>query len=477
MEHKTLKRLDKFISRFRLPFRRISLVLMLLMFVGSFVIYIPKNHGAMTSTIINFTLYMVALVFLFMLFVFNYTGTYGDSRSSRYFESMVVLLYFIVFIAGVTVSLEGHPEYRTVVVVFDVLSYFMSPFFYMVFWGYQYSMYHPKKWAKELTIIFMSICIIDMLVSLTNPLTGLQYTVNEMGYSEYLYNDMTTCVLLFAMSIVFTVYIINIECSLRKMLSMLSYFMFPVVLIIVNFLAYVFSPQLQLAAMSSIASVASLYLVFFNVHTDQKNELIRKRAEYTEMRSALMLSQIQPHFIYNCLATISALCDFDPKQAKDTTNKFSDYLRANIDAMSSNALIPFEKELKHVEAYTDLEKTRFGEKLSVEYDIKAKDFLVPSLTLQPIVENAVKHGVCRKRGGGKVRITSFETAEEYCIIVEDTGVGFDSKKEYENEEGKHVGIVNVKHRLQSLVGGSLKVESTPGEGTSAKITVPKEMTV
>lgn len=191
-----------------------------------------------------------------------------------------------------------------------------------------------------------------------------------------------------------------------------------------------------------------------------------------ESQISIMLSQIQPHFLYNTLNSIYQLCETNPMRARSMVNSFSEYLRNNLSTLEATGLISFETELAHVNTYLDIEKIRFEDTLEIEYDIKCIDFSLPVLTVQPIVENAVKHGTSKKRGGGCVKISTEEAGESYVITVSDTGCGFDPA--VPKDDGKrHVGIENVRQRLANMCAGSLTIESKVGEGTIATIRIPK----
>lgn len=198
--------------------------------------------------------------------------------------------------------------------------------------------------------------------------------------------------------------------------------------------------------------------------------------ELQESRISIMLSQMQPHFIFNTLNTIYHLCSMDPAAAKSTISAFSEYLRNNIDNLEQRDMIPFEKELSFVRTYLDIEKIRFDDELEITMDIRATGFNLPVLTVQPIVENAVKHGTSKKEGVAELHISSRETADAFVITIADTGVGFDPES-CTADGHRHVGIANVRQRLQNLCGGTLTVESERGVGTTATITIPKEDTV
>ena len=191
-----------------------------------------------------------------------------------------------------------------------------------------------------------------------------------------------------------------------------------------------------------------------------------------ESRISIMLSQIQPHFLYNTLNSIYQLCETNPMRAKSMVNFFAEYLRNNLSTLEAPGLISFETELSHVKTYLEIEKIRFEDTLEIEYDIKCKDFSLPVLTVQPIVENAVKHGTSKKRGGGRVLISTDEDKENYIVKVSDTGSGFDPSVP-KNDGKSHVGIENVRQRLINMCGGTLSIESEVGKGTLATIVIPK----
>jgi LytS/YehU family sensor histidine kinase len=187
-----------------------------------------------------------------------------------------------------------------------------------------------------------------------------------------------------------------------------------------------------------------------------------------------MLSQIQPHFIYNTLGTIERMCLKDPQKANELVRNFSLYLRGNFSELDSVTPIQFAEELKHVEHYVNIEKVRFPD-MNIEYDVKATEFVLPALSVQPLVENAIKHGLMRLETGGTVVIRSYETPTHFCVEVTDDGVGFDPDAPV--DEKKHVGLRNIRGRLNAMVNGDLVLESKPGAGTKAVVMIPKEVAV
>ena len=224
------------------------------------------------------------------------------------------------------------------------------------------------------------------------------------------------------------------------------------------------------ASNNFILDIPEIYiLIIIVIYSLLLNEIRQRELDLIKSRGAIMLSQIQPHFMFNSLTAIAMLCDKDSEIAKKMTLEFSQYLRGNLDSLSESDLIPFEQELKHIEAYLNLEKAIYGKGLNVIYDIQNSDFKLPVLTLQPIIENAVKHGIGRREGGGTVMVSAKETDKAFIMIVTDNGLGFEA---VENGH-KCIGIKNVTYRLSVMCGGTLAIESNPGLGSTVTITLPK----
>lgn len=237
--------------------------------------------------------------------------------------------------------------------------------------------------------------------------------------------------------------------------------------------------NLRYLQMLTFTSVAILFflasiLLEYRLAYDSSSVEVKKQQIENDQKVAIMLAQIQPHFLYNSLNSIAILCDINPKKAHDLTLKFSQYLRNNIDALSQQTPIHFTTELKNIKNYLEIEKVRFSDKLNVVENIQTSDFFVPVLTIQPIVENAVKHGVSKRSTPGAVMINSSEDINNYYVVVEDNGVGFNTDIIDKGEKlGKSIGITNVKYRLKSVMNADVDIQSEIGKGTKVTITFPK----
>ena len=203
-----------------------------------------------------------------------------------------------------------------------------------------------------------------------------------------------------------------------------------------------------------------LHLQFVREH---ENDLMAAQ------RIQIMMTQIQPHFLFNALNTIRALYAKDPPLADRTLEDFSSYLRQNLESLSQTDLVPVVKELEHTRLYAEIEALRFPN-VRVEYRIEDEGFTIPALTIQPLVENAIRHGV-RSRKDGLVTVSTVRESDAHRITVQDNGVGFEPEKTASGE-GTHVGIRNVKDRVEQMCGGSMLLQSELGKGTSVTLLIP-----
>ena len=235
----------------------------------------------------------------------------------------------------------------------------------------------------------------------------------------------------------------------------------------------------QYVFIASVAVAAIIVLKFIpsNINAAAKAkelemEKIVLNAELAESRISTMMSQIRPHFIYNTLGSIEQLCKLDPPKASDLVHNFAKYLRGNFGELDNPKPILMSQEMEHVHHYISIENVRFPD-MTFTFEMNCEDFHIPALTVQPIVENAIKHGLMKLTRGGTIRVVSYETDTDYCISVVDDGVGFDTGVLI--DERKHLGLRNIRERLNVMVNGTLQIESTVGVGTKVLVKIPKEI--
>ena len=297
--------------------------------------------------------------------------------------------------------------------------------------------------------------------------TGLYYVISE----ENIYYRGKWVLLSNVLPVLVYVMITILAFQFRKLLRKR---------VIVALLSYVWIPLLGQGIQNCFRGVATLnpaitlaiLFIFFNIQLDRDVQYEKDKQELMKANVKVMLSQIQPHFLYNTLAAIRGLCEKDPARAKASINDFSLFLRANMDSLTATMAIPFEQELLHVKSYLNLIQHMYVDEIKAEYDIAATQFRLPSLSLQPLVENAVQKGILKKQGGGTITIRTEETAQYFKVVIADDGVGF--SVDVLKEEG-HIGIRNVKKRLEIMCEGTLSIDSVLGKGTVVEIRIPKSL--
>ena len=178
--------------------------------------------------------------------------------------------------------------------------------------------------------------------------------------------------------------------------------------------------------------------------------------------------QMRPHFIYNTLMSIYYLCQEDAEKAQRVILDFSSYLQNNFTAIAREDNVPFHNELEHTRAYLAVEKARFEDKLYVEFDTPVTVFKLPPLTLQPIVENAVKHGISPDLDPLYLTVTTEDTGEGVKLTVEDTGPGFAPA----DDDAPHIALDNIRRRLEAMCGGTLEISQREAGGTKVTVFVP-----
>ena len=316
-----------------------------------------------------------------------------------------------------------------------------------------------KKWLE------WTLAGINAALYCTSPFTGLCFEIRDWDYA-YLKGPLWyACILVSAVLLVELLartVVLYRETGRRERLVPIAV-VFIIILSVIMDLHVVM--QSQPITFLTIAIVVSSVFYYIWLHIQFVRE--HERDLMTAQRVQIMMTQIQPHFLFNALNTIRALYAKDSPLADRTLEDFSAYLRQNLETLSQTELIPIAKELEHTRLYADIEILRFPN-IRVEYRIEDAQFRIPALTIQPLVENAIRHGV-RSREDGLVTISTVREAGAHRITVRDNGVGFDPKHQ---QDESHIGLQNVKERVERMCGGTVIVESEIGVGTVVTLLIP-----
>lgn len=327
-------------------------------------------------------------------------------------------------------------------------------------------------WRRQLMTAVEGVLLLVLLVGLINQLLGIQDLYSAINYASLFDIAAVLCT---GLCLWYEAYRLK-RAAIIAMLKALILLLIGGVLELLNgyiqFAEASIMLGIGLIAFAVLEGISLLRRIKRSL--EREKEVVRLELELEKNRTSSMLSQIQPHFLYNALQGIKQLCDTDPPQASEALEHFSYYLRGNLDALTSDFLITFEKELVHIKDYLYLEKMRFRNKLNIVWELDCTDFFIPPLTVQPMVENAIRHGITKKKGGGTLTIQTAQRHDAFVITISDDGVGFQPTEQTQKTDGRsHIGIENTRARLQLLCGGSLGIESQEGVGTRVELILPK----
>ncbi len=246
--------------------------------------------------------------------------------------------------------------------------------------------------SDKIVPVITAFCAVAVLLVIISMFNNMFFYFSEKGYFmrsplHWISQAYPIIIILLDMGIILKH---SGKLGVKDTFALLSYGILPAgamaVQIFINGLALVYP-----------AATVSLLIIYVNIQVEQSKRLREKELELTQNRIAMMLSQIQPHFLYNSLTAIAQMCKKSPDKAGEATIAFANYLRGNLDSLTQKGMVHFDRELRHIKTYLSLEKMRFEENIQIIYSIGATDFMLPSLTIQPIIENAVKHGICKKK--------------------------------------------------------------------------------
>ena len=419
----------------------------------------------------TFRSFLTGIVLFCGLFIFSYSAKKSFIISSKWLPVLCacVAIRMMISTEGYSVFsfLFPYLDYESITLIICV-STFIIKLVALLF----YSETLDLKINKNVTAVF---CFVFLALSLVAGI--LPYII----FSPYYY------IIIQAATIPLDIIILSniCNCVVRKLpyakLYLIGYITLSIGILvdcfytngIINFMSSQFMP------ICFTIFIITFVVIYFEKISRIFNTALKTAEVERELEIAntsLMISQIQPHFLYNALNTIKYLIKRDPKSAEKAVISFSRYLRGNMESITQKSPIPFIDELEHTKHYCDIELLRFGDKLNIIYDTPITNFSLPALSVQPIVENAIKHGVTKKTDGGTVMVTTNEDDRNFIIKIQDDGVGFDvlNPDLKPSETHAHIGVNNVRERLANMVNAEFIIESQIDVGTCVTIKIPKK---
>ena len=321
-----------------------------------------------------------------------------------------------------------------------------------------------KNWKKSplFALVITLWTIYFVLLTITQFTTFIYYYTPDNVYHRGPWYPLLLVPIVLLMTVnLISLYHYRAALTHRQRTAFLIFFVVPLICMVIQMFSY---------GLLLIVFGTSLAVLFMFVYllTDQMERSLRQQQEIAHQRASIMVLQMRPHFIYNTMMSIYYLCKQDPDLAQRITLDFTTYLRKNFNAIASEDLIPFSEELEHTRVYLAVEKAQFEDSLFIDYDTPHTDFRVPPLTLQPIVENAVKHGMDPDSGPLQILIRTTRTDSGSEIIVENNGADFVPADDNE----PHIALKNIQQRLEMMCHGKMTITPRDGGGTVVKVTIP-----
>lgn len=427
---------------------------------------------------INLTLDICGFVILLLLiYAANFEYKPRGPRGNMFLAIIYcIFIYTFLDIVSWTYALDSSAIQErgyTLMLVINALEYILAQLWFVLYSSYIVTFLSEQQIKSkflriiQLTVLALGFCgAVSVLVTgdIEMSLAGYGFEPHAF-YSYYMYIN----IVFYLLFVSFMFYHRKVVNSTHDILVLVTYMALPFVSGSLDFFT-----DCGLYTYPFIAALSNLIcLVMMQQHAIDRGirALEEERLLATQLQVKIMLSQIKPHFLYNSLNVIVGLCDIDAQEAKRATINFAKFLRGHLKALGNQELISFRNELEHVDAYINIEKARFGDDFRVEYNLNSENFKLPSLTLQPLVENAIRHGI-RPLGKGRILISTSETEDYWLVSVEDNGIGFDVRRILDDNE--HVGIANIRKRLKLQCGGELEISSVPNKGSKTVIYIPKD---
>jgi len=400
---------------------------------------------------LDFALYFSALPLgAAGLFLLVFTNDL-DHQNRRFYN---VFLLLLILVSLTDLALMVLRLNKTPVVIQDITSLLSDvcnlPVFPLLTAWILYLCGEPLRRSPA----FYTVCIIQFLrlaVYVAYPVTGISHTIIQGGGIQ---NPLMTIDLILGIAL----------------------FLFNLVILIRRRRKLTVGQQVFFIACNLLPTALIILCMEFFLIRDQswqyrmhKEKIIQQQEDLARQKTKIAVLQMRPHFIYNTMMSIYYLCRQDADKAQQVILDFNSYLKKNFTAIASEDTVPFSEELEHTRAYLAVEKIRFEDKLFVEFDTPFTVFRLPPLTLQPIVENAVKYGVSPGLEPLYLSVVTEESDQGVAIVVEDTGPGYAPADDNE----PHIALANIRQRLKTMCGGSLEITQRKDGGTKVTIRIPQ----
>ena len=384
--------------------------------------------------------------------------------SMPYFMCILLLEVMLLFWDIIGWLIDGKPS---MYLLNNALNYYLYGSVLLIiaaYWLYLREMYreHPRE-MKAMTKITWIALAAGMALIVSNVFTGALFTIDPdtsvYTRSDTFYLSSAAPVVMILVSITA---IVKFEGDPRRKIVLLTYILIPLVAMFVQLFTY--GSSLQYFAM-----MFSVVLMYVNIHLARSTELINNEIKMSKQRASVMVSQIQPHFLYNALTAIMNIKG-NPPETRDAIADFGHYLRKNLDSISQNHPIPLERELDHVETYLTLRQLKYGDRIHVRMELDDQGFFIPPYTVKIILESAIEYNVVHGVRALDIMIRTDSTDRDHVLIISDLSP---SQESLEFVTGSNDDIEILRARVKNMVGGDIENLIRDDGTLDCIITIPK----
>lgn len=424
-----------------------------------------------TLAFMQINIEIILIIICVMIYVITLIGERGNRKPYRMIWTIDILTAGLLLSDVLAIVYRGNVTttgyYMVRIANFFNFAFLYSISLYTAFFV-DYMFEHPQKCKVRISIAKLAAGM-ALLINFLNLITPIIYDFDENNKYFRLNGWYVTSFGLIIAVIMLSSAVISLRDEVRETVyfMLLMDILMPLLASIVQIFIYGIS-------ITNIAFGTTQIFLFIVLYYSQIKRIKESDNKLEEYNAKLMLTQVQPHFMLNTLATIQYLCKTDSEAAYNTIADLGVYLRNNMEFATTTKPITFEKELSHIEKYVSIEKQRFGDRINVVYDIKEKDFEIPALSVQPLIENAIKHGISKKRKGGTVEVSTWRGASDIHILIKDDGKGFDMNQPFSTDR-VHMGLSLVESRLKRVCDGRMEISSELDKGTICEIVIPIEL--
>ena len=439
-----------------------SAILIAILFISIHTVFFSGTEDLSNVLMGNIVSDLISILLCVIIFMVVFLDL-RDNRATRIFLLLLFIETVLLFADIHCWVWDGDQTLVTAAIVANIVSYLCVLLLLTFYWALLLELYKPfHKRMTKFTKVIIALAVTDVILIVTNPLTGLFFVIDSNAW--YVRSDTFLLSLLAPNFIgLIEVYcILKFETKSRRKMVFIGYILFSWIAMFIQLFNYGISLQY-------VSFMFSFVLMYANIYLDRGTELIFNESRMNEQNAAIMVSQIQPHFLYNSLTSIMNIKG-NPSQTRDAIAEFGGYLRANLDSMTSTNPIPVQREIEHVESYIYLRKLKFGDLLNIIYNIEDTSFFLPPETIKTIVSSIIEYNLVRDEQPLTITLSTENTEKYHVVRIYNDSItplarGFIRDK-------NNIEIAAMVNRLYTMVGGTLKnIEDSRG-GNTVEIRIP-----